>query len=222
MAKRFLAICLLLWTGCCYAVQDLAALELLAHQTVDAEWQGKAVRILYGNLDRHLQLADCAAPKANWTNDRRLGSTGITLSCTGPVWSVRLPVQVWIQTNVVVTKRILSAGTLLQPDDVELRPARQNTVPNDAVLAIEDVAGKVLTHALAEDIELRTSMLKQPTIIKQNQTVRVLAEGGDFQAVGEGVAQNDASVGQVVSVRMPGGRTVQGIATADGVVQVKL
>jgi flagella basal body P-ring formation protein FlgA len=63
-------------------------------------------------------------------------------------------------------------------------------------------------------------MLRQPNIVQQNQTVKVVSRGPGFQVTNEGRALNNAQEGQVVQVRLGNGQVVSGLAKAGGVVEI--
>lgn len=201
---------------------NLAALEAQAQQFVQNEWANTPHRIEFGKLDSKLKVANCPAPQIEWLNKKRSGSTAVVLRCDSPSWSLRLPVVVEPNLMIVVSKRALSAGEVLRAEDLELKPAPAGYNAQRAMLNVRDAVGKVVTFSMAAGLPLRPEHLKGQQVIRAGQKVRVLAQDVGFSVSAEGVATRAAMVGEVVVVKMQGGRTVSGVAQADGSVLITL
>lgn len=220
-ARIWIFLCLGLASAlACAAGQDMAALESLAKRFVETELAGQDRHISFGQLDRRLSLDACPDPQAAWANDRREGATGVLLSCRQPTWSLRLPVRVFPKLTRVVLKRPLPAGSVLKADDLQLESARATTAPAGTLSALEEAVGKTLDRSLGAGISLRRDMFRVPQIIRPQQKVRVMVNSGGFSVAGEGVALAGGGEGEIITVRMPGGRNVQGKIAADGSVTV--
>jgi flagella basal body P-ring formation protein FlgA len=63
--------------------------------------------------------------------------------------------------------------------------------------------------------------LTLPTVIKAGNKVRLQTRTATFTVSQEGTALNNAAPGELVRVKTPGGRVVQGTAKQDGTVEVR-
>ena len=77
-----------------------------------------------------------------------------------------------------------------------------------------------MRNSLGAGQPLRSDQLLSPLVIRQGQTVRVISSGSGFSVSAEGKAINNATIGQLVQIRMESGQTVSGTARADGSVEI--
>ena len=217
-ARIWIFLCLGLVSALVHAAgQDMTALEALAKRFVEAEWAGQDRHVSFGQLDRRLNLEACPDPQAAWANERREGATGVLLSCRQPAWSLRLPVRVYPKLTRVVLKRPLAAGSVLQATDLQLENSRATAaVPAGTLSTLDEAVGKTLDRSLGAGIALRRDMFRVPQIVRAQQKVRVMVDNGGFSVASEGTALAGGGEGEVITVRMPGGRSVQGKIAADG------
>ncbi|MCL2345639.1 MAG: flagellar basal body P-ring formation protein FlgA [Desulfobulbus sp.] len=203
---------------------DVDAVLDAAERYVKLQTQGLPgqVKITLGRLDVD-RLPPCSAHEAYAPPGTRFsGKTHIGVRCLGPnIWSVLVPVQIAVTGNYVVTTRPLGAGQSIQEGDITVLSGDLSTLPSGVVGSSAEAVGKTLRNALAAGQPLRNDQLVAPLVIRQGQTVRVVSRGQGFAVSGEGRALNNASVGQVAQVRMSSnGQTINGIAQADGTVEV--
>jgi flagella basal body P-ring formation protein FlgA len=64
--------------------------------------------------------------------------------------------------------------------------------------------------------------LKQTAVIKNGDPIRIQLVGKDFQVSGEGVAQSDGMVNDMVKIRLSDGQMLQGRVVRAGVAVVNL
>lgn len=136
-------------------------------------------------------------------------------------WSLRLPVRVVSQQGLVTFIRPLEAGAVITAEDIRLEPSRNGRAPAGSFTRIEDVVGKSLGRGVGTGVTLRREMLASPLLVRQNERVKVQAIGPAFSVWADGVALTNGSEGEVIGVRMPGGRTIQGVVAADGSIQLR-
>ena len=138
----------------------------------------------------------------------------------GATWSLYVPVRIHVEANYVVSVRPLRAGQGLVAADLGQQRGDLADLPADVLTDPAQAIGKTLAVSLPADRPLRADMLRQPTVVKQGQNIKVIAGGTGFQVSGEGRAMANALAGQVVQVRMPSGQVISGIAQNDGSVAV--
>lgn len=168
------------------------------------------------------KLPPCNALEAYPPPGSRLsGKTYIGVRCLGPnIWNVLVPAQIAVTGNYLITSRALPAGQTLQSDDLSIRTGDIFSLPTGVVTDPENAIGKTLRNSLGAGQALRSDQLLAPLVIRQGQTVRVVTSGTGFAVSGEGKAMNNAAEGELARIRMSGGQTINGIARADGTVEI--
>lgn len=206
------------------ATEDSASLRKIAESYVASqvgELPGQ-VTVSVGAIDHRLRLPKCANAEGFLPPGTQLwGNASVGIRCQEPSpWSIYVPVTVKVTAPVVTTVKPLPQGHLLTPGDVTTQPADLTQLPPGVIADVGQVIGKTLAGGISAGQPLRPEMLRAPQIVKTGQTVRIVAQGGDFQVSAEGKALNNAASGQSVSVRTPGGKVVSGVVRADGSVEV--
>lgn len=224
---KILSVCAVLSvfsTAAIAASEDSASLRKIAEAFIArqvGELPGQ-VTATVGAIDTRLRLPKCANAEGFLPPGIRLwGNATIGIRCQEPsAWTIYVPVTVRVTGPVVTTVRPLAQGHILTPGDVAAQPTDLTQLPAGVITDINQVTGKSLSSGVPAGQALRADLLRAPQVIKTGQTVRIVAQGGDFQVSAEGKALNNASSGQSVSVRTPGGKVVNGIVRADGSVEV--
>jgi len=180
------------------------------------------VGIQVGALDPNTRLPDCSRLEAYTPSGTRLwGRAHVGVRCLAPhPWNILLPVYISISGPYLVTARPLTAGTILQDDDLLIQRGDLTALPAGIVTDIASATGKSLKNSLAAGQLLRSDLLLAPLLIRQGQSVRLIVQGVGFTATSEGRALGNAAAGQVVQVRVASGRTISGIVLPDGSVEV--
>lgn len=181
------------------------------------------VSFTVGALDPRTQLAACAHMDAFLPPGSRLwGNSTVGVRCTAPSpWSIYVPVQVSIFGNYLITASPLRQGQEVTEGDVSLQNGDLAALPSGTLTELSQALGKTLRNSVGAGQPVRSDMLQAPIIIRQGQTVRLLANGPGFAVTGDGTALNNAAEGQTVQVRTPSGTTTLGTARSGGIVEVK-
>lgn len=177
--------------------------------------------ITVGPVDPRLRLPVCHDIGFFLTANATLWGRGsLGARCADePGWALYLAYESRLRGPGLVAVRPLPARTPLSAADVQMREVDYAQSPH--LYPRELPAGAVLKRALAADQAIQVDWLMLPNVIRAGQRVKVRASGAGFVIAQEGVAQNAAAPGDLVRVRVPSGRIVQGIADGDGVVEVR-
>ncbi|GAB4175094.1 MAG: hypothetical protein OHK0026_03870 [Rhodocyclaceae bacterium] len=181
------------------------------------------VTVTVRDIDPHNGLAPCPALEAFLPEGARAwGRTAVGVRCQAqPGWSLFVPVQVRIETDYIVAARPLAAGAVIGPRDLATRRGDLAELPANALTDPSQAMGRRLQVGLAAGRPLSADQLRAPNAIVQGQSIRVLARGAGFDVSTEGRALNAAAAGQLTQVRTAGGRTLSGLARADGAVEIR-
>lgn len=183
------------------------------------------VEVVVGKLDPRLRLAPCQQVEPYLPNGVRLwGKSRIGLRCTRgqTAWNVFLPITVKAWGRALVATAVLPAGSVLAAGDLA---QAEVDLAEDNAMALDDTrlaVGRTLARALLPGQSLRVAHLKPRQWFSAGDTVQVLARGDGFAAASVGEALNPGFEGQVVRVRMDGGRVLVGTPVAENRVELPL
>ena len=150
------------------------------------------------------------------------GNSNIGVRCSqGAEWTLYVPVTVRVQAPVVVASRPLPSGKILADEDLTLQMAELTQLPAGVISAAQEAVGKVLSAGVVAGHPLRQDMLRAPIVVRQGQSVRLIAQGKGFKVSSEGKALSNAAVGQNVQVKAQNGQTVCGVVQADGSIEIQ-
>jgi len=68
---------------------------------------------------------------------------------------------------------------------------------------------------------LRQDLSELPLLVRQGQTVRIISAGNGFTISTDGLAQNNATQGQLVQAKVSSGQLISGITNANGQIEVQ-
>lgn len=175
-----------------------------------------------GSIGANNNLRPCDAYSVGLLPGGKIwGRTGVSVRCvSGANWTLRVPVQVHVVADYLVSARPLSAGVVLTREDFVTQRGDLGELPAGALTDPEQAIGRVSRSALPAGRPLRADMLRQPTVIQQGQNVRVTSRGPGFEVANEGRALSNAAIGQVVQIRLGNGQVVSGVAEASGNVEI--
>ncbi len=167
---------------------------------------------------------DCAqAPKVSFSGrGRPWGQFSVTVQCSAPVWTLRVPVKTRVFGSTVYAARPLSAGTVIAKEDVLERDGEITRSAADAARSLAQVVGKELAQAIPKGAPLGLNKFRVLAVIKKGEKVMVSIKSPGFQVSGEGVAMGPGQVGDLIEIRMAGGQVVRGQVVRPGVAEVFL
>lgn len=220
--RSFFFLFLTLFCKFCCAAETAIILDT-AQQHLHLQTKGLPgnVTITMGRFDGS-RLPPCSIHEAfSPQGGRLIGKINVGVRCLSPnAWTVLVPAQIAVTGNYVTTSRALFAGQIIQASDLATLSGDISNLPagtiNDPAAAI----GKSLRNSLGPGQALRAEQLLSPLVIRQGQKVRVVSIGSGFSVSAEGNAMNNASIGQIVQVRMESGQTISGTARADGSIEI--
>jgi flagella basal body P-ring formation protein FlgA len=196
------------------------AAETYAKQQT-AHYPGQ-VSVVVGAVEP-MQLAPCTKLQVSLPLGAKLwGNSSVGVRCSaGAEWNVYVPVTVRVQAPVVVAARPLVSGKQISAEDLSLQIAELTQLPSGVVSDANEAIGKTLTVGMNAGYPLRQDMLRAPIVVRQGQSVRLIAVGRGFKVSSEGKSLSNAAAGQLVQVKAQNGQTVSGVVRPDGSVEVQ-
>jgi len=152
---------------------------------------------------------------------RPWGKTQVVVGCRGGTWKIWVPVQIRVVAEYLVIARPINAGQKLTDADVRGQLGELSDLPNGVLVDKEQAIGRAAVASLAAGRPLRADMIRQPTVVQQGQSVKIVGTGSGFQVTNEGRALTNAVVGQVTQVRLNSGQILSGVVRADGSIEIR-
>lgn len=241
MKKLFLCACWLL--GCVIVsalpIVNASSIPLSQHSSPDAQAHAHIMNVVadfmrqqtaalpgkvtyrIDPMDQRIRLAECDKLETFLpVGSQLIGKTSVGVRCMKTNnWSIFIPVHIRVSLTLLISARQLPSGHTLRSEDL----ARQ-TVDVSRIEGLTDpkqALGQVLRHGIGAGQVLRENMLRPPYSVTQGQAVQLTVQGNGFSIGGEGVALNNAGVGQAVRVRVGSKRVIGGMARANGTVEIE-
>jgi flagella basal body P-ring formation protein FlgA len=115
----------------------------------------------------------------------------------------------------------LPAGTLLSPEDIEMRPVPLRFVESAGAARLDDVIGKTLIRQSREGMMLRPADIATPLLVSKNEPVTIYFRQGPMTLTVKGQAVTAAAAGAPLQVlNLMSRRVISAIAIAPGAVEV--
>ena len=150
------------------------------------------------------------------------GRTVLQLRCAKAGWMVNIPFNIRVFGNYVVASQYLPAGQKLEPGDIRVIEGELSTLPDDVLRTPKNAYDRVLSRSLQMGSPVGLNDLKESSVIKVGDPIRLILKGKDFEVSGEGVAQTAGMIGDMVRVRLADGQVLQGRVLRPSVVVVML
>jgi flagella basal body P-ring formation protein FlgA len=212
----------LLLTTLCQAslAADSAAIRKAVEdylQTRVRDLPGPPVPVI-GKIDAERLPGVCENPGIAMNGTRRWGTTQVVVSCPGASGKLYVHVEIPVVAEYLVAARPVGAGQKITEGDIATRTGK---LPNDAVIDRDQVIGRVARNSMGSGVALRADMLRQPWVVQQGQTVKIVVVGRGFEVAKEGRALHNAAVGQDTQVRVDSTTVINGVARSDGSIEVR-
>jgi flagella basal body P-ring formation protein FlgA len=198
-----------------------AAAEKAVRGVIDAGVSG--VTLETTSLDSRLRLAACPAKLDTFANAPRGAQSRVTVrvSCAQPAWTLNVPVEIRRQQNVLVLKRAVGRGEILQATDVTVQTRELPGLGSPFVASVDALAGRLTRRPIPEGTALTADALSAALLIKRGQQVTLVAQSSGFEVRAPGRAMADAGADQRVRVQnLNSLKVIEGTADKDGIVRV--
>lgn len=211
-------------SGAAGAYQDPAPVKKAVEDFLRIQTRGLPgeVSLTVGSLDAANQLAPCASFDVSLPPGARAwGRINVAVRCLADRgWSVFVPAQVRVVGEYLVATIPLAQGQTVTEADIGRQRGDLAELPAGTLTNPQQAVGRTARMAIAAGGPLRADMLRQPVVVQQNQTVKVMSAGTGFQVANEGKALTSGVAGQIVQVRLASGQVISGIARAGGIVEI--
>jgi len=175
-------------------------------------------------IDTRLKLIRCEqaieafGPLTNQMSDRM--TVGVRCPGAKP-WKVYIPVQITRFGYIIVAKRPLLRGQILDSNSIVRTRFKISGARQAYVYESKHVLGKMLIRAINAGTPIKVNNLRAATIVKRGQEVILIAITASIQVRMGGKALADGAKGDLIRVRnLKTKKVVEGIVTKAGTVKV--
>ncbi len=222
--QRWIPFLFLLFAPLAHTHQDPAPVKRAIEAWLAVQTMGLPGQVSYeiSGLDPSNQLVPCQSFDVSRPNGgQSWGRTNVVVRCLGKAgWRVHVPVHIRIKREFLITARPIPQGQVVDAEDLVTQMGDISELPVNILVDATVVVGKVAATSIPAGRPLRADMLKAPLAVRQGQTVKVISRGPGFSVGNEGRALNNVQEGQVAQVRLATGQIINGIAKANGTVEV--
>ena len=153
---------------------------------------------------------------------RLWGRTTIQVRCAKAAWMINVPVNIHAYGDYVIAGRYLPMGQKIDIGDIRVIEGDLSTLPDDVLRSPKAGYERILVRPVQMGSPIGLNDLKESSVIKVGDPVRIQLMGKDFQVSGEGTAQTAGLVGDMVRVRLLDGQILQGKVLRPGVVGINM
>jgi flagella basal body P-ring formation protein FlgA len=135
---------------------------------------------------------------------------------------INVPVNIHAYGDYVIAGRYLPMGQRIDMGDIRVIEGDLSTLPDDVLRTPKASYERVLVRPVQMGSPIGLNDLKESSVIKVGDPVRIQLMGKDFQVSGEGTAQTAGLVGDMVRIRLLDGQILQGKVLRPGVVGINM
>jgi flagella basal body P-ring formation protein FlgA len=198
-------------------------MQVLREAATAAGGTQSRIDVVVGQVDSRLHLAPCARTEVFLPAGARFwGRAFAGVRCIeGASWSINIPVTVRVFGPALVAARALTAGSVVQAEDVKSAEVEWTRESQGVATTSAQLEQRVLARAVATGQPIPLNALRAQQAVGQGEPVRVIGRGSGFSISAEGVALGSASAGQTVRVRTDTGKVLTGVARTGRLVEVQ-
>jgi len=206
------------------ATQSLDSVRAAAEQAMQDRYSRPGSRVVVSTepLDTRLQLDACSEPLRALVSEQAQPRSRMTVpvQCPQPGgWIVRVPIQLQVFRQVLVSSRALLRGDGIGAADVHVEERDVTRLGYGYLDNLEQIAGRTLSRALARGSVLSPGSLGGRRMVQAGDHVQVLAQLEGISVRAEGVALGSGDNGARLRVRnAASGRVIDAMVSAPGVV----
>lgn len=139
-----------------------------------------------------------------------------------PRWVGSIQVNVSAKRNHLAAVRALQVGSTLDASELVMVESDWSSLPDDVVTEPEQVLGRTLVRSIAAGTPLTLNLVRQTSVIRTGERVRVQLSGSNFVVAGEGQALQAGAAGEQIRIKMGGGQVLNATVVRQGLVEVRI
>lgn len=203
--------------------QSHAEIHKIAIEFIQVKTQGMPGKITFkvDDIDSRIALPACQQLEAFLPTGSQLhGKTSIGVRCNEKNgWSLFIPATITATMDMLVSSKALQQGQIFGAGDFSVQSGELNQP--GTITDKSQILGKILKFSIGAGQLLKQDMFRPPYVVTQGQTVQLVYEGRGLKLRTEGQSLYNAAEGQAAQVKVPSGQIINGIARANGTVEIR-
>lgn len=118
-------------------------------------------------------------------------------------WHVLIPVEVHVYTNVLVTKRIIPRGDVIEAEDLDYAKYDKSQLYSGYFTDKESIVGQQANQLLASGTVVTKHNLQKMLLIHRNQTIDLIAKNSAIMVMMHGIAKSDGGLNDTIKAFNP-------------------
>lgn len=151
-----------------------------------------------------------------------VGRVNVSLRCMEPRWVGSIQIIVSAKRSHLAATRALQAGSTIEATEFVVVESDWSALPDDVLTEPDQAIGRKLVRSIAAGTPLTLNLLRQTSVIKTGERVRVQLSGANFVVAGEGQALQAGAVGEQIRIKMGSGQSVSATVVRQGLVEVRV
>lgn len=177
-----------------------------------------------GSIDSRLRLAACMQPLETFAPYRRKNASRITVGvrCNDTTrWTLYVPVSVSRMEEIVIARRPMSRGAIINADDIRLEKRDVARLHRGFMTSLEQVTGKRVKRNIQANGVITPERITIQHAVKKGNLVTILARIGSLEVRVKGKALDSGAIGERIKVRNSSSeRELEATIVARGTVKV--
>lgn len=186
----------------------------------------KDLKIDVGNLDSRLRLARCGQPLEMNVNtpSHMTANATIKTTCAGPHrWSIYVPVDIEVYSEIVVASRTLRRGATISEADLNVQVINIARYGSGHVQDAQRIIGQEVTRSVNAGEAIKLSHVRPAQVVSKGDTVVIEVRGNMIAVAVNGEALENGHVGKQIRVRNnQSKRVVDGVVSGPGRVSISI
>lgn len=211
MKRCVLALSIFLMQNSLFAenVQSLDLLKLKIEQflvnDLAVSVEGK-IAVSVEKMDSRLQLRACAEEKLEVFNPHHspvVNTRTMGIKCTESDnhWTLYVPVKISVLQAVYAAKQALSKGSRIGPHDIYMQEMDTRHLKQGYYTDEQQIVGLICKQAMRQGMPFSPLNVQIPRLVQRGQQVNIVAGTDAFTVKMPGIALNDGTLGETVSVK---------------------
>lgn len=131
----------------------------------------------------------------------RANIIGIKCQGTDNRWTLYVPVKVSVQKPVLVAKHLLTRGTRISAEDLDVREVDVSQLKQGYFNKPEEIINKVCKNIISEGGTITPAVLQAESLVHKGEQVAIQALSDNFIVTMEGIALSDGAAGDMIRVK---------------------
>ncbi|AFA40901.1 FlgA family flagellar basal-body P-ring formation protein [Wigglesworthia glossinidia endosymbiont of Glossina morsitans morsitans (Yale colony)] len=157
---------------------------------------------------------NCIKPKLYMTNYININNISIVnIQCTNKKYIFKINIKSY--SKYYKSSVLIKPKTTIKKTHIHQTYGEITNLPNDLVLSNYPIIGTISTRLIGVGQPVTFSMIRDPWNVHQGDKIFIELIGNGFRIRYYGIAMKNAVIGDILKVKLPSGKFIQGILNSD-------